>query len=192
MGRCMTRLAVSSVCVLLLCAASAAAALASVDPARICVVRADYGRGLSVGTGYFVDSHHVLTAAHVVRGARSLVVAHRHCIARATLCSSDWQADYAYLHVAPPHNFRRLRVCRPAAGQRVDVAVLYRVGVPDTPARYAGRLVERTCLRLFWLRGRIRHGDSGAAVIGPGGEILGVAWGVSGSVTAAAPIGPPT
>ena len=164
---------------------------AAPDPQRIVVVEARRGNILQIGTGYIVDPVHVLTAAHVVRGGTSIIVRHSHCSVNASTCHSDGSTDVAYLHV-PPHSVRAVRFVRPRPGQLADIAVLYRVGQPDVPARYSGRRIVRTCKQLFWVVGRVRQGDSGAAVVLPGGSVAGVVWGVSGGLSAAAPAGPPT
>ena len=149
------------------------------------------------GSGFAIDGDHVITNAHVVAGAREVVL-HTHDGRRAdaTVVVFDKDRDLALLH-APGHGLAPLTLRSTDAGMEGAV-----IGYPGgqaeprtAPVRIerqvsgVGRDIygrDRTERALFFLAAELRSGDSGAAVIDRDGNAVGVVFAVSPDVPTAA------
>lgn len=161
-----------------------AAACAPDPPAAIVGVRAQ-GCGISTGSGAFVADGLVLTAAHTVAGATSIVVTTDGAEHPAELVRLDADLDLAALRTdGPAGRPLTLASSTPEAGTAA-VAYAVRAGevVPipvtivrpvtiDTTDIYLEGSVSRPGLELA---GDVGPGDSGAAVVA-GGRVVGVVW----------------
>ncbi len=139
------------------------------------------------GSGAFVDDDLVITTAHTLRGADTVVVDHGHRELAAEIVGFDPELDLAYLRVRPEGAVRPMSVSSPAdpvaAGRATAWAV--RDGVPvalDVEVLRRIRLrtediyVEGDTTRpAFELRADIEPGDSGGPVV-VGGDVIGVLW----------------
>jgi S1-C subfamily serine protease len=145
---------------------------ASVRNARASVVRVTgIACGLGVeGSGWVARAHVVVTAAHVVQGARDVRV-NGH-VAKALVI--DKKQDVAVLRVAALHA-RPLRLV--PAHQGDPVAILgYPVNGPfdARPGRIgttADVLVEGTLREVTALKGLVRHGNSGGPAVNADGAV---------------------
>jgi S1-C subfamily serine protease len=154
------------------------------------------GRSYS-GSGFAIDSEHVVTNAHVVAGARQLhLQTHdgRRVVAEVVVFDKD--RDLALLH-APDHGLTPLALSRAAIG---DVTAV--IGYPGGQARprvAAARIDQRitgvgrdiygrdaTERSLFFLAAELRSGDSGAAVVDASGDAVAVVFAISPDVSTVA------
>ncbi len=154
------------------------------------------GRSYS-GSGFAVDSDHVITNAHVVAGAREIDLrTHDGRRVSATVVVFDKDRDLALLH-APGHSLAPLTLRSAEVGME-GAAIGYPGGQAEpriAPARI-DRLVDgigrdiygrdRTQRSLHFLAAALRSGDSGAAVIDRDGNAVGVVFAVSPDVPTAA------
>ena len=142
------------------------------------------------GSAFAVDADHLVTNAHVVAGGRELIV--RTTDGRrlpADVVVFDKDRDLALLAV-PGHGLPALSVARAQVGDE-GVAIGYPGGQEEprvAPVRVerwvngVGRDVygrDTTERSLLFLAAELRTGDSGAAVVGRDGEVIGVVFAVS-------------
>jgi len=134
------------------------------------------------GSGWVVSKKPelVVTAAHVVAGGHKLrVLARGHSALRARVVAFDGTNDLALLSV-PGLKEKPLSLAPPHAGDAVAVlgypgdgpftASAARVGATATlfSPDYSGKIVSRS---ITSLRGKVRPGDSGGAVVNGGGQV---------------------
>lgn len=145
---------------------------------------------MQTGSGFALDGDLIVTNAHVIAGGRELSVRGADGIDRdAVAVAFDASRDLALLSV-PGHGLAPLT---PRSAEVGDLAVI--VGHPggsDTP-RVATARVDRRVLGvgrdiygdegaerdLLFLSAELERGDSGAAVVGVDGGLLGVVFAVS-------------
>jgi len=142
------------------------------------------------GSAFAVDADHLVTNAHVVAGGRELLV--RTTDGRrlpADVVVFDKDRDLALLSV-PGHGLPTLTISRAEVG--VEGVVIGYPGGQDEP-RIAPVRVDRrvtgvgrdvygrdaTERSLLFLAAELRTGDSGAAVVDPAGDVVGVVFAVS-------------
>jgi len=142
------------------------------------------------GSGFAVDDDHIVTNAHVVAGGREIHLS-THDVRRvaAEVVVFDKDRDLALLF-APDHGLRSLELGTAGVGDIVTV-VGYPGGQVDPRAAAAridrwatgvGRDIygrDTTERALFFLAARLRSGDSGAAVVGADGRVVGAVFAVS-------------
>ncbi len=145
----------------------------------------------TTGTGFVLDDGRVITAAHTVAGAGSLLVYGVGEPARtAEIVAFDRVSDLAVLEMASPASVRgSLRLGpRPAAGSAVRLALIG----PDEPQLVETTVLRRVRVRIDGVRTtdlverpglelaeRVDLGDSGAAVMDSDGMLVGVVFGRS-------------
>ncbi len=142
-----------------------------------------------VSTGFAIDGGWVITAAHATRGATSFDIDG----APATLVAIDLRSDVAVLRPrSPAADFGTGRAVKLANGLVGD-ATTVTVRRDDRPLLLAGEVqrvltinfeeplddtyYKRHGLALTGVT--IRHGDSGAAVVGPTGDVIGMMFAMS-------------
>jgi S1-C subfamily serine protease len=142
------------------------------------------------GSAFAIDADHLVTNAHVVAGGRELIV--RTTDGRrldADVVVFDKDRDLALLAV-PGHGLPTLAVARAEVG--LEGVVIGYPGGQEQP-RVAPVRVERwvtgvgrdvygrdtTERSLVFLAAELRTGDSGAAVVNPAGDVIGVVFAVS-------------
>jgi S1-C subfamily serine protease len=169
-----------------------AAALERIVSATTAVRTIGCGRTYS-GSGFAIDDDHVITNAHVVAGGRGIVLStHDARSVAAEVVVFDKDRDLALLH-APGHGLQPLQLGRGAVGDVVAV-----VGYPggQVEPRVAAARLDRaitglgrdiygrgaTERSLFFLAAELRSGDSGAAVVGQDGRVVGAVFAVSPDV----------
>lgn len=163
------------------------AAVAASQKSVVTVLASKPACGLdSEGSGWVVQRGRVVTNAHVVAGASSIVVRNGDDIDRATLVAFDPERDLAVLDVtglsASPLDIGQDL----AAGEQA-----YAAGYPGngpftiSPQRvrdqlaargtdiYQGGIVER---EIYSLRGTIRPGNSGGPLLNSSGDVVGVVF----------------
>lgn len=153
-------------------------------PAAIVGIRAE-GCGVHIGSGAFIGTDTVLTAAHTVAGAESITVISDGRALPAELIALDAGTDLALVRADGlrgkplPIHTRRTEAGRAAVAYVVRDGVV--VGLPVTIVRwitvettdiYREEDVSRPGLEIS---GAIKPGDSGAAVVADG-ELVGVVW----------------
>jgi len=145
------------------------------------------------GSGFAVDAEHIITNAHVVAGGREIHLSTydaRRVAAEVIVFDKD--RDLALLH-APGHGLEPLDLGRGTVGDVVAV-----VGYPggQVDPRVAAARIDRaitglgrdiygrdaTERELFFLAAELRSGDSGAAVVGQDGRVVGAVFAVSPDV----------
>jgi hypothetical protein len=133
-----------------------------------CSLVDDLARGIVVADGY------VLTVAHAVRGASSVSVAGTDGVVVAT----DPRLDAALIAApidGPPANVADRVAAGPAMldGRQIEVLrpVRARVDEPRDNTTYVRQALV--------LRGEVARGQSGSAVIGPAGVLLGMVFAAS-------------
>lgn len=158
-------------------------------PSTVNVEAAGCGRGFE-GSGFVVQDGLVATNAHVVAGATDIVLRRTdNTTVPASIHHFDGDRDLALL-AAPDV----ARTPLPVRESQVEegAAVIGYPGGQDTPRvapatiaddrptvgrnLYGGARVER---RVLYLSSRLRQGDSGSAVIGTDGAVIGVVFAVS-------------
>ncbi len=149
------------------------------------------------GSGFAIDTEHVITNAHVVAGGREIHLS-AHDVRRipAEVVVFDKDRDLALLR-APGHGLEVLELGTGSVGDIVTV-IGYPGGQvePRAAAARIDRLVtgvgrdiygrDATERALFFLAATLRSGDSGAAVIGADGRVVGAIFAVSPDVPTAA------
>jgi len=142
------------------------------------------------GSGFAIDEDHIVTNAHVVAGGREFYLStHDARRVDAEVVVFDKDRDLALL-LAPGHGLTTLELGTAAVGDIVTV-----VGYPGgqvepraTAARIdrwitgVGRDIygrDTTERALFFLAAELSSGDSGAAVIGRDGRVVGAVFAVS-------------
>ena len=154
------------------------------------------GRSYS-GSGFAIDTEHIVTNAHVVAGAREVELrTHDGRRVAATVVVFDKDRDLALLH-APDHGLGPLELA-PADVDDVGAVIGYPGGQAEP--RVASMRIERrvtgvgrdiygrdaTERSLYFLAAELRSGDSGAPVIDLDGRAIGVVFAVSPDVRSAA------
>jgi S1-C subfamily serine protease len=140
--------------------------------------------GLDSGSGALVDHGLVLTSAHTLRGAESIVVTRDDTEAPATIVGFDPELDLAYLAVdidgepldvdssgVEPGERGRAWVVRDGEAVPVDVVVDRRIRL-ETEDIYVEGDTVRPGLELT---ADIEPGDSGGVVL-VDGDVVGVVW----------------
>jgi S1-C subfamily serine protease len=145
------------------------------------------------GSGFAIDADHVVTNAHVVAGGREIHLS-THDVRRvaAEVVVFDKDRDLALLH-APGHGLEPLELGRSGVGDVVAV-----IGYPggQVDPRVASARIDRavtgvgrdiygrdaTERALLFLAAELRSGDSGAAVVGVDGRVVGAVFAVSPDV----------
>jgi len=141
----------------------------------------------SSGSSFVVASNYLVTNAHVVTGARSVIVQTSTNSFQATVVMLDLELDIALLHAdglrAPPLQFTR------AEPQRGDLAAA--IGYPGggneavEPATVAAAYFaqglsvtgkSRVTRRIVELRSKVRPGDSGGPLVLEDGTVGGVVF----------------
>jgi len=142
------------------------------------------------GSGFAVDEDHIVTNAHVVAGGREIHLStHDARRVAAEVVVFDKDRDLALLF-APGHGLGTLTLGTAGVGDIVTV-----VGYPggQVDARAAAARIDRwtvgvgrdiygrdtTERDLFFLAAELRTGDSGAAVVGADGRVVGAVFAVS-------------
>ncbi len=145
------------------------------------------------GSGFAVDADHIITNAHVVAGGREIHLStHDARRVAAEVVVFDKDRDLALLF-APGHGLGTLALGTAGVGDIVTV-----VGYPggQVDARVAAAHIDRwttgvgrdiygrdtTERDLFFLAAELRTGDSGAAVVGGDGRVVGAVFAVSPDV----------
>jgi S1-C subfamily serine protease len=141
------------------------------------------------GSAFVYAPDHLLTNAHVVAGADSVMIVDQaqHPKSRATVVSFDAQRDVAVLYV-PGLGAPALRLADAPAKTGDNAVVL---GYPEArpfhaePARirdrgtivghdiYGEKTIERD---IYSIRSVVRSGNSGGPLISPDGEVLGIVF----------------
>ncbi|WP_110181009.1 MarP family serine protease [Nocardioides solisilvae] len=135
------------------------------------------------GTGFLVAPERVMTAAHVVGGARRITVETPEGDRSATVVACDPRQDVAVLHV--PGATGRVLAFTDGVGGDPAAVVGYPADGPLElqPARIRARQPWQSAdiwgegrheHDAYSVRGRIRSGDSGGPLVTPRGEVLGV------------------
>src|SRR5215469_9300392 len=133
------------------------------------------------GTGFAISpSGYIITSAHVVTGCQAISVWAQDSAQRsARLVAIDSVRDVALLRIRGTFfNYARARSRELALGELV-LALSYGVHVenPRSPETATGNYVRtdrtNTGTRVYVLRARLRPGDSGSAVVGTDGALLG-------------------
>jgi S1-C subfamily serine protease len=154
------------------------------------------GRSYS-GSGFAIDTEHIVTNAHVVAGARDVhLQTHDGRRVNAEVVVFDKDRDLALLN-APGHGLTALPLASAAIG---DVTAV--VGYPGGQAQprvAAARIDDQvtgvgrdiygrgsTTRSLFFLAAELRSGDSGAAVIASSGAAVAVVFAISPDVSSVA------
>jgi S1-C subfamily serine protease len=166
--------------------ASSALACAPDPPAAVVgIVVRTCAPGEGTGSGARVADGLVLTAAHVVAGAKEIIVSQGTRAVPATIVAFDPAMDLAYLAVGLPEGSTlAVDSSRVGAGDR-GVAYVVRDGVTvEVPVRVVRRITIRTediyiegeTLRPgFEIRAAIEAGDSGGPIV-VDGKLVGVVW----------------
>jgi S1-C subfamily serine protease len=145
------------------------------------------------GSGFAIDDEHVVTNAHVVAGAREVhLQTHDGRRVEGEVVAFDKDRDLALLR-APGHELIPLSLGRGSVG---DIAAV--IGYPggqaeprvmaariDRAVTGVGRDIygrDATERSLFFLAAALRSGDSGAAVVGSDGLVVGVVFAISPDV----------
>jgi len=149
------------------------------------------------GSGFAVDADHIITNAHVVAGGREIHLStHDARRVEADVVVFDEGRDLALLR-APSHGLVVLELGQAGVGDIVTV-----IGYPGgqaEPRAAAARIdrwvtgvgrdiygFEATERSLFFLAASLRSGDSGAAVVGEDGRVVGVVFAISPDVDSVA------
>lgn len=142
------------------------------------------------GSAFAIDADHFVTNAHVVAGGRELLV--RTTDGRrlpADVVVFDKDRDLALLAV-PDHGLPTLTIARAEVGGE-GVVIGYPGGQEQprvAPVRVERRVVgvgrdvygrDATERSLLFLAAGLRTGDSGAAVVDPAGDVIGIVFAVS-------------
>ncbi|MCS4490097.1 MarP family serine protease [Corynebacterium sp. ES2794-CONJ1] len=143
-----------------------------------------------MGSGFVVDSNHVITNAHVVAGANSVNLDTLVGTYPATVVYYNPQLDIAVLE-SPDMNIEPLKWAEESALSGDDAISM---GFPESgpfeaaPARVNNRLTitgfdiyadQRVEREAYTVRGSIRQGYSGGPMINTRGEVIGVIFGAS-------------
>ncbi|MBA2266445.1 MAG: MarP family serine protease [Chloroflexi bacterium] len=148
------------------------------------------GRGLSVGSGFFISNTHAVTNAHVVAGSTDTTVSIGEADFTAIVVAFDDEADLALLHVAaaqapaltltaqaPARGTAGVALGYPGGGDlaftAAAVTATYEISGPDI---YGGGTSQRSVVEL---RSAIRRGNSGGPLIVAPGTAGGVIFGAS-------------
>ena len=143
----------------------------------------------SSGTSFVVASNYLLTNAHVVSGAKSVLVQSSAGSFRATVVLLDLELDVALLHAdgvrAPPLTFTSKEPKRGALGAAIgfpgDAGGNQTVEPATVAAVYLAQGLDvsgksRVTRRILELRSRVRPGDSGGPLILEDGSVGGVVF----------------
>ncbi len=142
------------------------------------------------GSGFAIDADHIVTNAHVVAGGREIHLnTHDERRVAAEVVVFDKDRDLALLF-APGHGLTTLELGTAGIGDIVTV-----IGYPggQVEPRAAAARIDRwitgvgrdiygrdtTERALFFLAAELRSGDSGAAVVGADGRVVGAVFAVS-------------
>lgn len=145
--------------------------------------------GPTMGSGFFIDERHVVTAAHVVEDATELSIqTESQAALAATVLDLDIGHDVALLRTEPQSGLAPLRLREQEARQASELAVIgFPLGVhspqisdgivsgSSEPVEYADRVVES----VFTTNASTNGGNSGGPVVDRFGEVIGL---VSGGV----------
>ncbi len=140
----------------------------------------------AVGSAVAVGPDLIATSAHTVAGADEIeVTAVDGTTATAELLVLDIAADLAVLR-APTRGFLELRQAE--EGESARMLLWTETGLEARPVEVTKRLrvtiedifIEETVLRLgIEVAAEVNRGDSGAAVVGDDGKVLGIVYGAS-------------
>ena len=145
--------------------------------------------GPTMGSGFFIDERHVVTAAHVVEDATELSIqTESQAALAATVLDLDIGHDVALLRTEPQSGLAPLRLREQEVRQASELAVIgFPLGVhspqisdgivsgSSEPVEYADRVVES----VFTTNASTNGGNSGGPVVDRFGEVIGL---VSGGV----------
>ena len=151
-------------------------------------IEAEVCDGGSVGTGFMIDERHIVTVAHVIEGATSILVEVNGDLAEAVTVGFDKERDIALLRSDIPLGDQTFEL------QEFDYTTgdqIFAIGFPRgldaslTTGVISNREVEFDFMpfsRFIQVDAPLNPGNSGGPVFNEAGEIIGIVdWGISES-----------
>ena len=151
-------------------------------------IEAEVCDGDSVGTGFMIDERHIVTVAHVIEGATSILVEVNGDLAEAVTVGFDQERDIALLRSDIPLGDQTFEL------QDIDYTTgdqIFAIGFPRgldaslTTGVISNREVEFDFMpfsRFIQVDAPLNPGNSGGPVFNEAGDVIGVVdWGISES-----------
>lgn len=151
-------------------------------------IEAEVCDGRSVGTGFMIDERHIVTVAHVIEGATSILVEVNGDLAEAVTVGFDKERDIALLRSDIPLGDQtfELQDIHYATGDRI-----FAIGFPRgldaslTTGVISNREIEFDFMpfsRFIQVDAPLNPGNSGGPMFNEAGDVIGIVdWGISES-----------